>query len=231
MCLCDFANDDGGNCWPSIATIARKTSKSERTVQGAIKWLADNGFLALHEVPGKSHRFNLNPRKICAPAESAPPQKTSKTPAESAPYPLGTTSNGLAEAKPIRAYRRKGWPSFPDWLPVEAWNGFIEMRDRQGKMPTPRAVSLLLGKLSDFRAKGHDPGKVLDNSTLSNWLGLFEPKDDRNDRPPNFSRTAKPDPLLAMRAIARAQIEAEDSGGYPGDGFGAGPTLRALGSG
>lgn len=41
----------------------------------------------------------------------------------------------------------------------------------------------------------------------------------------------KPDPLLAMHAAARAAREAEDSAGYPGDGFGTGPALRALGSG
>ena len=35
MSLCDHANDDG-LCWPAIATICRKTSKSERTVRNAL---------------------------------------------------------------------------------------------------------------------------------------------------------------------------------------------------
>ena len=77
MCLCDFANDDGGNCWPSIATLARKCSKSERTVQGAVRWLEDNGYLKTCDQVGKRRDYLLNPRKICTPAESAP--KPSRT--------------------------------------------------------------------------------------------------------------------------------------------------------
>lgn len=91
MCLCDFANDDGGNCWPSIATISRKCSKSERTVQSAVKWLEDNGYLETCDQVGKRRDYLLDPRKICAPAKSAPPQKKTQTPAKSAPKPPRTT--------------------------------------------------------------------------------------------------------------------------------------------
>ncbi len=99
MCLCNFANDEGSNCWPSVATIGRKCSKGERTVQGAIQWLKLNGYLTVEETAGKSNRFQLNPRKICTPAETAPPQKTAKTPAESAPNPSGTVKSKNTEAR------------------------------------------------------------------------------------------------------------------------------------
>jgi hypothetical protein len=111
MCLCDFASDDGGTCWPSVATLARKCSKGERTVQGAIRSLEDLGFLTTQIRSGTSNSFKLNPRKICTPAESAPPQKTAKTPAESAPKPPLTT-------KPIK--QRTGKHNIPaNWEPVE----------------------------------------------------------------------------------------------------------------
>lgn len=92
MCLCDFANEEGV-CWPSVATIMRKTSKSERTVQTALKWLKDNEFYTLEGRNGTSPRYILDPRKICTPAKSAPPQKLRKTPAKSAPKPLRTTTD------------------------------------------------------------------------------------------------------------------------------------------
>lgn len=92
MCLADYANDDGENCWPAVGTIARKCSKGERTIQGAIKWLAAEGYLIAQERPGRSTAYHLNPRKICTPAKSAPPQKTARTPAESAPKPPRTTN-------------------------------------------------------------------------------------------------------------------------------------------
>ena len=91
MCLCDFASDGGGNCWPSIATLARKCSKSERTVQGSIRWLEEHGYLKTHDQLGKRRDYTLDPRRICTPAKAAPVQKKTKTPAESAPKPPLTT--------------------------------------------------------------------------------------------------------------------------------------------
>lgn len=96
MCLCDYSNDDGV-CWPSIDTLCRKTSKSERTVQSALKWLASNGYFTFRDGEHKARTYYLDPRKICAqqnlhPAETAPrksrtPQVLTDTPAESAPHP------------------------------------------------------------------------------------------------------------------------------------------------
>lgn len=76
--------------------------------------------------------------------------------------------------------RGKGWPEIPDWVPVEAWNGFIEMRRRKKANPTPRAVSLLLKEIEKLRRKGNDPGAVLDQSTVKNWTDVYALKDNRN---------------------------------------------------
>lgn len=109
MCLCDYANDDGGNCWPSVATIARKCSKSERTVQGAIRELERMTILRTVPRRGTSNAFQLDPRKICTPAKSAPPQKTAGTPAKSAPKPPRTVNN-----------KTKGAHALPaNWEPIE----------------------------------------------------------------------------------------------------------------
>lgn len=201
MCLCDYANDEGGNCWPSVATLARKCSKSARTIQGAIQWLAKHRFLTTKDAPGKSHSFTLDPRKICAPAETAPPQKTAQTPASSAPNPSGTTNEGLAIAKPTRA---KGWPPIPEWVPVEQWNGYIEMRRRQRASPTPRAVGLLIGKLGRWRDKGHDPGEILDASTERNWTGIFEPKEQLNGQPHHKIQRSGGEGVDRRSSLARA---------------------------
>lgn len=100
MCLCDFANDEGEHCWPSISTIARKCSKGERTVQAAIRALEGMGFLTTHPRSGTSNSFRLHPSKICTPAKSAPPQKTTKTPAKSAPKPSRTVNTKIKRAIP-----------------------------------------------------------------------------------------------------------------------------------
>ncbi|ALC11236.1 helix-turn-helix domain-containing protein [Sphingopyxis sp. 113P3] len=90
MSLCDHANDEGV-CWPSVATIMRKTSKSERTVQTALKWLKEQGYFEIEGRNGTSPKYILDPRKICTPAKSAPPQKLRQTPAKSAPKPSRTS--------------------------------------------------------------------------------------------------------------------------------------------
>jgi len=65
MSLCDFANEQG-TCWPSVATICRKTSKSERTVQTALKWLKDNGYFEINGYHKQTPLYELDAAKILA---------------------------------------------------------------------------------------------------------------------------------------------------------------------
>lgn len=101
LALADCANDEGG-CWPSMATLVKKCSKGERTVQAAIKSLADAGHITRDERPGKGCFYTVHPRNNCAPAKSAPPQKKTKTPAKSADKPSRTiTDKNTKRALPI----------------------------------------------------------------------------------------------------------------------------------
>lgn len=101
LALADCANDEGG-CWPSMATLVKKCSKGERTVQAAIKSLADAGHITRDERPGKGCFYTVHPRNNCAPAKSAPPQKTTKTPAKSADKPSRTiTDKNTKRALPV----------------------------------------------------------------------------------------------------------------------------------
>lgn len=80
----------------------------------------------------------------------------------------------------IRARRDPDWPEVPDWIPAASWNGWLEVRERKRDWPTARAIEIAINKLTEWRAKGHDPGLILDTSTLRNWTGIFEPKDQQN---------------------------------------------------
>ena len=79
LALADCANDEG-HCWPSMATLARKCSKSDRTVQAAIKALVEAGHLTRSEVPGKGCNYTVHPRKDCTPEDASPPKPVRKTP-------------------------------------------------------------------------------------------------------------------------------------------------------
>ena len=65
----------------------------------------------------------------------------------------------------------------PDWLPVELWNSFVEMRKKIKKPLTEHAKKLAINKLEGFRAKGYDVSGILSDSILNDWQGLYEPKE------------------------------------------------------
>jgi len=88
MCLCDHANAEGA-CWPSVARICRKTSKSERTVQAALKWLREAGYFTVERQRGPTPLYRLDPSKLRTPADVTPPQHPRRAPAKAAPEPSG----------------------------------------------------------------------------------------------------------------------------------------------
>lgn len=71
----------------------------------------------------------------------------------------------------------------PEWIPAEAWAGYVEMRQKIRKPMTDRAVSLAIKTLDYLRAAGNDPGAVLDQSVMNSWQGLFAIKVERRGLP------------------------------------------------
>jgi|SRR5882724_5539299 len=64
--------------------------------------------------------------------------------------------------------------SIPEWLPKDAWAGWIEMRKKMRNVPlTERAIRLTLNELERLRMQGYDPAQVLDQSTQRGWRGVF----------------------------------------------------------
>jgi hypothetical protein len=64
----------------------------------------------------------------------------------------------------------------PDWMPKEAWEGYVEMRKKIKKPLTDRAIGLKITALEKFRASGFDVSEILDQSTANDWTDIYEPK-------------------------------------------------------
>lgn len=64
----------------------------------------------------------------------------------------------------------------PSWVPVEAWSGYEEMRKKIKKPLTDRARKLAITELEKLRIAGHPPERVLNQSVLNSWAGVFELK-------------------------------------------------------
>jgi hypothetical protein len=61
LAIADVADDDGGNAWPSIPTLAAKATCSERTVQRRLVELEEAGCIAVDRGAGKrgTHRYTV----------------------------------------------------------------------------------------------------------------------------------------------------------------------------
>lgn len=74
--------------------------------------------------------------------------------------------------------------TLPDWIPADAWAGYVEMRVTIKKpLKTERAINLAINTLDRLRADGNDPAAVLDQSTLNSWQGLFAVRVERRGLP------------------------------------------------
>lgn len=114
LALADCANDDG-ECWPSIATLKRKTGAGERTIQRSINALEAAGVLKRVIVVGKGNRYFVLPRHSGTPAAKAPPPEKTQTPATVAPKPSRTINSKHTDPR--------GRLIPDDWQPAEFGSG------------------------------------------------------------------------------------------------------------
>jgi hypothetical protein len=91
----------------------------------------------------------------------------------------------LRAAAPVKKPRAKkaapaaagAGPVLPDWLPLEAWHAFLDMRKKIKKPATDYAQTLLVKKLGAFYANDLDPGVILNQSIMNGWQDLYAPKE------------------------------------------------------
>lgn len=90
----------------------------------------------------------------------------------------------------------------PDWIDPEAWNGYQDMRKGMKKPMTPRAESLVLKTLERLKNAGHDPNESLDQSTVHNWIDVYQPKPKEIE---NMKReTYRAEPRMTAEEKAKA---------------------------
>lgn len=172
LSLADWANDEG-LCWPSIDRLATKTSMAGRSVQRIIRDLESMGFVRRDEVLGKGNRYWISiPLTECHPCPSVTPPLTESHPTPDTVSPNTSNTHQLTTKYIIEGY--------PLWLPIEAWQGWVEMRKQRKRPLTDRAKARALFKLEALHLAGHDINELLDRSTINGWLDIYEPKGKTN---------------------------------------------------
>lgn len=125
----------------------------------------------------KGMRLNAWKSESCASPkyEPCPDACTESAPAGALTVPQSTRE----EEKKRKNTKAPASPSlfvFPDWVPREPWEAWLEVRRQKGAKNTNHALTLAVKELEKLRAAGEDPAKVLDESTLRSWTGLFPVK-------------------------------------------------------
>lgn len=133
--------------------------------------------------------------------------------------------------KTPKGVKKKSVESFnlPDWVPIEPWSAFMEVRKAIGGVNTQRALEILVRDLDELRGKGHDPTLVLEQSISRSWKGVFTLKDNQygnqrnttNHQPAGNQPSKTSDSLAALLAAGNRvkQRRAVESGEGDGDIF------------
>ena len=66
----------------------------------------------------------------------------------------------------------------PEWVPLEAWNGWLEVRTKKHVANTDRAMRLALKELTMLKTAGEDVLAVIDRATLKGWTSFYAPRKD-----------------------------------------------------
>jgi hypothetical protein len=150
LALADCANDQG-MCWPSAATLGRKSGQGERTVRRCIQSLIAKGHISQRQRTGTSPVYGVHPCQSGTPAAEAPLPDRPKTPARVAPKPSGTVISSEAKASSPKRARFCA----PDGVSVDQWEAF---RKQRKKALNDRSYLLLTNKLRELAEAGWPPG-------------------------------------------------------------------------
>lgn len=93
--------------------------------------------------------------------------------------------------------------SLPDFIPADAWAGYVEMRKKKRAVMTDRARDLRIKDLAALHEQGQDIGAVLDQSTANGWTDVYPVKERRQEPRQHFdtSRLGKHGQATANNAL------------------------------
>jgi hypothetical protein len=203
LALCDWANDDGDSCHPSIKAVAMRASLSARQAQRVMHILIDGGWMSVvgnveGGAPGETRRYLLNVSAIYTGDASdtgdthvtgdklsrvTPATQTGDTHVVRRVTPAtqtGDTHVTLTTIYPplnLKSNHQARAVEVPDWIPAAAWTDWNDHRRSIRKPLTPKAAELSIRSLAKLRDAGHDPRKVIDLAIERGWTGLFAPRD------------------------------------------------------
>jgi hypothetical protein len=200
LALADWS-DPNGMSWPSIATLALKTRQSERNTQYCIRELEQDGYLKIVKRKETSSQYVIDILKLEGGAKIAPVpdegvqsategvQNSAENLRSVAPNTLvirqqehTLNTKPLIEGFSLVPEESNGKPqkrirvlelNLPEWLPIDEWNGWIEMRVKMRKAATDLAKKYAIEELDALRISGQNVREVIRKAITKNWLSFY----------------------------------------------------------
>jgi len=197
VALCECANYQTGKIFPSIKHLCQITGQDRKTVISNIGKLVTEGWISeTGERVGRTGQIKVYQANIGTVPKTEQSQERNGS-----AFPVKESQK--RDTEPSREPSRYiDKVELPDWMPIDAWQGWVDMRKQRKRPLTDRATNRAINKLDAIRAKGHDIAELLDRSTINGWLDIYEPKGTNN-----AGNSAKPtEPTNAMvRAVIASQ--------------------------
>jgi hypothetical protein len=183
-CLFDVHSEDGtlpGYTLDALDDLVGWPGFSAALV--TVDWLLDHGD-AIGAPDFDEHNGRSAKRRAMETERKAVERKLSASDADKAQTKSAPEKRREEKRREDKPEKQKAAPeappeSLPDWLPLDAWQGYLAMRKKIKKVPTERAIELLIKGLTAMHANGQDIAAVLDNSTRNNWTDVYPIRDQR----------------------------------------------------
>lgn len=192
VALADFADDDG-RCFPSIATLGKRTGHSRATIFRALAALETAGHIIRNVRPGKGTVYIVHPSHVETGPTVGPVSESDGTRRTVRPLPSHSETqtviepSGTVNVEANASTRRPRKPAEnafpkPDWADPQVWADFLTNRKAKRCQNTPTAYKRFLDDISRLASGEWPPGRLLEHAAARGWAGIFEPREMRNEQ-------------------------------------------------
>lgn len=222
VALCECANYQTGRIFPSIEHICQITGQDRKTVISNISKLIELGYIIeTGERVGSTGQIKVYQANIGTIPKTEQSRKRNSTeyPDKGSEFPIEESQKRDTEpsmepsSKPSSDNKR----ALPGWMPIEAWEGWIEMRRAKKKPMTTRAWNMAIARLEAMLVCGQNITEVLDRSTMNGWTDLYEIKEKQNGNRSYGSPARDGLSSTARAALSVFGSDGEDHEPYPSD--------------
>lgn len=180
--------DEQGYLYPSVAWICARTGLARRTVQRQLASIGEAGLMCRDMRANEQGVRTSDGMQLAMEqpglfvgqrggAMVTPPRATMTRGGRHSDAGGGATVTPYTQEVKQDQKKERGEAPYvpPDWMPMEAWNAWLNVRTKKKVPNTPRALQIATTKLAELKAEGYPPEKVLDCAIEKGWRGIFKP--------------------------------------------------------